>query len=75
MKRISNQGPDYYETLYVKDRDGVWFPAGDETYWFNSDEELFENEPDAEVMAYGKQISSGTPAQLGTDGEIRSSSL
>lgn len=39
-----------YEILAVKNKDGIWDLVGDESYWFNSDEELAEQWPDYEVV-------------------------
>ena len=40
-----------YEILDVKNKGRVWeILVGDESYWFNSDEELAEQWPDYEVV-------------------------
>ena len=39
-----------YEILAVKNKGRVWEIVGDESYWFNSDEELAEQWPDYEVV-------------------------
>lgn len=37
--------------LIVKDRDGVWLPAGVETWWMEADEEVFDRFPEAQIVA------------------------
>lgn len=48
------QGPNQEtEIVAVKRLDGHWDLVGDESYWFNNDEELFEQWPEVEIIGVG----------------------
>lgn len=37
--------------LIVKNKDGTWLPAGEETWWMEADEEVFGRFPEAQIVA------------------------